>query len=101
MASGLNRYSLDGAVALCLLGYLLKSLEVLRRRDGIFQIYLGYFLAGVLLLYRFDPIAALIVSLLLFFNTLALQAVTAGGHYNARYGQSDAIRNIYPARHSE
>ena len=86
MASGLNRYSLDSAVALCLLGYLLKSLEVLRRRDGIFQIYLGYFLAGVLLLYRFDPIAALIVSLLLFFNTLALQAVTAGGHYNARYG---------------
>ena len=86
LVSGLNRYSLDSAVALCLLGYLLKSLEVLRRRDGIFQVYLGYFLAGVFLLYRFDPLAALIMIGLLFFNTLALQAVTAGGSFSWRYG---------------
>ena len=93
LVSGLNRYSLDSAVALCLLGYLLKSLEVLRRRDGIFQVYLGYFLAGVFLLYRFDPLAALIMIVLLFFNTLALQAVTAGGSFTWRYGlkQSSVI----------
>jgi len=93
LVSGLNRYSLDSAVALCLLGYLLKSLEVLRRRDGIFQVYLGYFLAGVFLLYRFDPLAALIMIGLLFFNTLALQAVTAGASFSWRYGlnQSSVI----------
>lgn len=84
--SGLNRYSLDTAVALCVLGYLLKSLEVLRKRDGIFQVYLGYFLAGVYLLYRFDPIGALVMILLLGFNTLALQAVTAEAHFKLRYG---------------
>jgi len=85
LASGLNRYSLDSAVAFCLLGYLLKSLEVLRRRDGIFQVYLGYFLAGVFLLYRFDPLAGLTMIALLFFNTLALQAVTSGSHFYWSY----------------
>jgi len=85
LLSGLNRYSLDSAVAFCVLGYLLKSLEVLRRRDGVFQVYLGYFLAGVFLLYRFDPVAGLILVILLFLNTVALQAVTSESHFKWGY----------------
>lgn len=83
--SGLDRYSLDTAVAFCLLGYLLKSLEVLRKRDGIFQIYLGYFLAGVYFLYHSSPLSALLVLTLLFANTLALQAVTNSIGFSWRY----------------
>ncbi len=85
LISGLSRYSLDTAVAFCLLGYLLKSLEVLRRRDAIFQIYLGLFLTGVFLLYRFDPVGALVMVMLLFFNVLALQTISAELHFNFKY----------------
>lgn len=85
IASGFSRYSLDTAVAFCLLGYFLKSLEVLRRRDGIFQTYLGFFLCGVFLLYRYDPLGALVLVLLLFVNTLALQAVTSEIHFRLSY----------------
>ncbi|EAR08469.1 transglutaminaseTgpA domain-containing protein [Reinekea blandensis] len=85
VASGFSRYSLDTAVAFCLLGYLLKSLEVLRRRDGIFQVYLGFFLSGVYLLYRFDPLGALLLVFLVLSNLLALQAVTSEGHFRLRY----------------
>jgi transglutaminase-like putative cysteine protease len=83
--SGLDQYTLDSAVAFCLLGYLLKSLEVLRRRDGIFQIYLGFFLSGVYFLYHSSPISALLVAGLLFVNTLALQAVTSSTDFSWRY----------------
>ncbi|MDN3648933.1 DUF3488 and transglutaminase-like domain-containing protein [Reinekea marina] len=83
--SGLDQYSLDTAVALCLLGYLLKSLEVLRRRDGVFQIYLGLFLAGVYFLYHSSPLSMLLVTLLLFANLLALQAVTCHADFSWRY----------------
>lgn len=83
--SGLDQYSLDTAVAVCLLGYLLKSLEVLRKRDGIFQIYLGYFLAGVYFLYHSSPLSALLVITLVFANTLALQAVTNSIGFSWRY----------------
>lgn len=84
-ASGFNRYSLDSAVAFCLLGYFMKSLEVLRRRDGIFQIYLGLFLSGVYLLYRFDPLGALFLILLMLANLIALQAVTSDLHFRLSY----------------
>ncbi|MEX2321272.1 MAG: transglutaminaseTgpA domain-containing protein, partial [Saccharospirillum sp.] len=60
LLSGLRAYNLDSAVALCVLGYLLKSLEVMRRRDGIFQVYLGYFLTGIFLLYNYTPDGALL-----------------------------------------
>lgn len=86
--SGLDQYSLDTAVAVCLLGYLLKSLEVLRKRDGIFQIYLGYFLAGVYFLYHSSPLSALLVITLLFANTLALQAVTNTTGFSWRYAMT-------------
>lgn len=76
--SGLTAYSLDSAVALCVLGYLLKSLEVLRRRDGVFQVYLGFFLAGVYLLYDYDPLGAALALAMLTANTLGLHAITAG-----------------------
>lgn len=82
MLSGLSNYSLDTAVAFCLLGYLLKSLEVLRRRDAIFQIYLGLFLTGVYLLYRFDVLGGLLLILLLSANFIALYAVTAESHFS-------------------
>jgi transglutaminase-like putative cysteine protease len=95
--SGLNRYSLDTAVAFCLLGYLLKSLEVLRRRDGIFQIYLGFFLAGVFLLYRFDPLAGLIMIILLIVNLIALQAVTSDVHFNWRYALTQSLIMVVAA----
>ncbi|MHA7878473.1 MAG: transglutaminase family protein [Saccharospirillum sp.] len=77
IVSGLNRYTLDSAVSLCVLGYLLKSLEVLRRRDGVFQVYLGYFLVGVYLLYHYNPLGALISLLMVLANTLALFAIFA------------------------
>jgi transglutaminase-like putative cysteine protease len=83
--SGLNQYSLDTAVAFCLLGYLLKSLEVLRRRDAIFQVYLGFFLTGVFLLYRFDPVGGLLMLVLLLSNLFALQAVTSDAFFDWRY----------------
>lgn len=85
VASGFNRYSLDSAVAFCLLGYFMKSLEVLRRRDGVFQIYLGLFLSGVYLLYRYDPLGAVFMVLLLMANLIALQAVTSELHFRWRY----------------
>lgn len=77
LLSGLRAYNLDSAVALCVLGYLLKSLEVMRRRDGIFQAYLGYFLTGVFLLYNYTPVGALVAVVMVAANTLALHAVTA------------------------
>lgn len=86
LVSGFTRYTLDAAVAFCVLGYLLKSLEVLRRRDGVVQVYLGYFLTGVYLLYRFDPLGALVAMVLLFLNTLALVAVTSDASYRLGYG---------------
>ncbi|TCS41453.1 transglutaminaseTgpA domain-containing protein [Reinekea marinisedimentorum] len=86
LVSGFTRYTLDAAVAFCMLGYLLKSLEVLRRRDGVVQVYLGYFLTGVYLLYRFDPLGALVAIVLLFLNTLALAAVTSDASYRLSYG---------------
>ncbi len=89
--SGLNRYSLDTAVAFCLLGYLLKSLEVLRRRDAVVQIYLGFFLTGVYLLYRFDPVAGVIMILLLFVNLVALQAVTSDLQFQWRYASKQTL----------
>ena len=91
LLSGLQSYSLDTAVAFCLLGYLLKSLEVLRRRDAIFQIYLGFFLTGVYLLYRFDPLGALVMVLLLICNVLALQTVTADSFFNLRYALRSSL----------
>lgn len=97
VASGFSRYSLDSAVALCLLGYLLKSLEVLRRRDGIFQIYLGFFLCGVYLLYRFDPLGALIMLGMLFANLIALQAVTSEMYFHWRYAINQSLIMIVGA----
>ncbi|MDX1342648.1 MAG: DUF3488 and transglutaminase-like domain-containing protein [Reinekea sp.] len=97
LLSGLNRYSLDTAVALCLLGYLLKSLEVLRRRDAILQIYLGLFLTGVYLLYRFDPVAALVMVGLLLVNFIALQAVTSDVQFNFRYAAKQSTLLIIGA----
>lgn len=85
-ASGLTSYTLDSAVALCVLGYLLKSLEVLRRRDAIFQVYLGYFLTGVYLLYHYSPLGALTAIAMLLANTLALHAVTADRGFEWRRG---------------
>jgi len=85
-ASGLTSYTLDSAVALCLLGYLLKSLEVLRRRDAVFQIYLGFFLTGVYLLYHYSPLGALTAIAMLLANTLALHAVTADRGFEWRRG---------------
>lgn len=77
LATGIRTYDLDSAVALCLLCYLLKSLEVIRRRDAIVQLYLGFFLIGVLLLYRYDLIGGLMMIILLTAHIFALQAVTA------------------------
>lgn len=85
LVSGFSQYTLDAAVSLCVLGYLLKSFEVLRRRDGVFLVYLGFFLAGVFLLYRFDPLGALIMLLLLVLNALTLQAITAERHFKGSY----------------
>ena len=85
-ASGLTSYTLDSAVALCMLGYLLKSLEVLRRRDAVFQVYLGYFLAGVYLLYHYSPVGAFFAILMVLANTLALHAVTADRSFEWRRG---------------
>lgn len=89
--SGFRSYSLDTAVAFCLLGYLLKSLEVLRRRDGVFQIYLGFFLTGVYLLYRFDPVGAVIMVTLLLMNLIALQAVTSDVLFQWRYALRQSL----------
>lgn len=91
--SGLTRYTLDSAVSLCVLGYLLKSLEVLRRRDGVFQVYLGYFLIGVYLLYHYDPFGALISLSMVLANTLALFAIFADRSFDWRRGmrQSAAL----------
>jgi transglutaminase-like putative cysteine protease len=95
--SGLNQYSLDTAVAFCLLGYLLKSLEVLRRRDAIFQVYLGFFLTGVFLLYRFDPVGGLLMLILLFSNLFALQAVTSDAFFDWRYAIRQSLIMILAA----
>lgn len=84
--SGLTSYTLDSAVSLCVLGYLLKSLEVLRRRDGVFQVYLGYFLIGVYLLYHYDPLGALLSFLMVLANTLALFAIFADRSFDWRRG---------------
>lgn len=86
LVSGLTRYTLDSAVALCVLGYLLKSLEVLRRRDGVFQVYLGYFLTGVYLLYHYNPLGALISIAMVAANTLALHAIAAERAFTWRRG---------------
>jgi transglutaminase-like putative cysteine protease len=86
LLSGLRAYNLDSAVALCVLGYLLKSLEVMRRRDGIFQAYLGYFLTGIFLLYNYTPVGALVAILMVLGNTLSLHAVTADQTFRWRRG---------------
>lgn len=86
LLSGLRAYNLDSAVALCVLGYLLKSLEVMRRRDGIFQAYLGYFLTGIFLLYNYTPVGALVAIVMVWANTLALHAVTADQTFRWKRG---------------
>lgn len=88
--SGLTQYSLDSAVSLCVLGYLLKSLETLRRRDAIFQSYLGYFLAGVFVLYHYDPLGALIAFGMLLGNTIAVQAATTEHDFRLRYAMKQS-----------
>lgn len=85
-ASGLTAYTLDSAVSLCVLGYLLKSLEVLRRRDAVFLVYLGYFLTGVYLLYDYDPAGAAISIAMVAANTLALHAIAAERAFTWRRG---------------
>jgi len=86
LLSGLRAYNLDSAVSLCLLGYLLKSLEVMRRRDGIFQTYLGYFLTAVFLLYNYTPGGALLAILMVLGNTLGLHAITADHTFRWKRG---------------
>lgn len=86
LLSGLRAYNLDSAVALCVLGYLLKSLEVMRRRDGIFQAYLGYFLTGIFLLYNYTPVGALVAVIMVLANTLALHAITADHTFRWKRG---------------
>lgn len=90
-ASGLQSYSLDSAVGFCLLGYLLKSLEVLRQRDAVFQVYLGYFLAGVYLLYHSGPLDALLAVFIVVVNTFALYTATAGHHVKWSFGVKQSV----------
>jgi transglutaminase-like putative cysteine protease len=73
--SGMPFPSLDLMVTLLLLGYAFKSLEVLKQRDAVVVIFLGYFLIAVYFLYSQSLPAWLYGIAVLIVQTAALTAI--------------------------